>query len=98
MEDSFLQPPPPTASINDLIQYALKDWKRLSKDHEAFNQFYLYRKLLRRNGGNSKLAVNQFLLDGLRLLQEKYEPEADLLQARYLDGDSVQQIANRTLR
>ena len=47
------------------------------------------------NGGNSKQAVNQFLLDGLRLLQEKYEPEADLLQARYLDGDSVQQIANR---
>jgi hypothetical protein len=95
MEDSFLQLPPPTTSINDLIQHALKDWKRLSKDHEAFNQFYLYRKLLRRNGGNSKLAVNQFLLDGLRLLQEKYEPEANLLQARYLDGDSIQQIANR---
>jgi hypothetical protein len=95
MEDSFLHPPPPTTSINDLIQHALKDWKRLSKDHEAFNQFYLYRKLLRRNGGNSKLAVNQFLLDGLRLLQEKYEPEANLLQARYLDGDSIHQIANR---
>lgn len=88
-------PPEPPSLIDEIIHQALKDWKRLGKGHDGFNQFYLYRRLLRRNGGNSKLAVNQFLLDGLRLLQEKYEPEANFLQARHLDGDTVQQIANR---
>lgn len=95
MESSFSQPSSSALSIDEIIHQALKDWKRLGKGHEAFNQFYLFRKLLRRNGGNSKLAVNQFLLDGLRLLQEKYEPEANFLQARHLDGDTIQQIANR---
>ncbi|MCE7987558.1 MAG: hypothetical protein DYG89_40865 [Caldilinea sp. CFX5] len=95
--ESSLSPLSPESppSIDEIIHQALKDWKRLGKGHEAFNQFYLFRRLLRRNGGNSKLAVNQFLLDGLRLLQEKYEPEANFLQARHLDGDTVQQIANR---
>lgn len=95
MESPLSPPPSSSPPLDEVIHQALKDWKRLGKGHEAFNQFYLFRKLLRRNGGNSKLAVNQFLLDGLRLLQEKYEPEANFLQARHLDGDTVQQIANR---
>lgn len=96
MESPNGQPPPASPPpIDEIVHQALKDWRRLGKGHEAFNQFYLFRKLLRRHSSNSKLAVNQFLLDNLRLLQEKYEPEANLLQARYLDGDTIQQIANR---
>ena len=89
------QPASPLPPVDDLVHQALKDWHRSGKDHAAFNQFYLFRKLLRRNGGNSKLTVNQFLLDGMRLLQEKYEQEAHFLQARHLDGHTMQQIANR---
>jgi hypothetical protein len=81
--------------MSEAIRQALKEWHDDSHVDAFFTQFYLYRKLLRRNSGNSKLALNQFLLDSIHLLQEKYEQEAQFLQARYLDQLPMQRLANQ---
>lgn len=81
--------------INKIIKQALKCWHQDTEVDPFFRQFYLYRKSQQKARGNAKLALNQFLIDGIKLLQERYEQEAQFLQARYLDRQSMQRIMNQ---
>lgn len=87
--------PPARAQLNEAIKQALKSWQQDKPVDACFSQLYLYRKLQRKSGGNAKLALNQLLLDGIRLLQETAEPSARFLHARYLDGLPMSRIQNQ---
>lgn len=79
----------------EAIKEALKHWHQNTEVDPLFSQFYLYRRLQRKSGGNAKLAVNQLLNDSVKLLQETYEQEAQFLQARYLDDEPMHRLVNR---
>ncbi|MEZ4727703.1 MAG: ATP-binding protein [Caldilineaceae bacterium] len=81
--------------VTDVLRGALKEWHKMSEIDSRFSQFYLYRRLQRRMPGNAKLAVNQFLNEGIKLLQTSYEKEAQFLQARYLDEQPMHRIVNQ---
>lgn len=87
--------PPLRTRLGEAIKQALKNWQQDTPVDPCFAQLYLYRKLLRQSGGNAKLALNQLLLDGIRLLQETEEQAAHFLHARYLDGQPMNRIQNQ---
>lgn len=87
--------PPSRPQLLEAIKQALKDWQQETPVNNWFAQLYLYRKLQRKSGSNAKLALNQLLLDGIRLLQETDEQAARFLQARYLDGLTMGRIQNQ---
>lgn len=87
--------PSSTTELAEAIKQALKDWKEDSTVAPCFADLYLYRKLQRKNGTTGKLALNQLLLDGIRLLQETDEQAASFLHARYLDGLKMNRIQNQ---
>lgn len=79
----------------EAIKDALKHWHHKTEVDPLFSQFYLYRQLQRKAGGNAKLAINQLLNEGMKLLQETYEQESQFLQARYLDDQPMHRLVNR---
>lgn len=86
---------PARPHLKEAIKQALKNWQQDTPVDPSFSQLYLYRKLQRKSGGNAKLALNQLLLDGIRLLQETEEQHARFLHARYLDDLPMSRIQNQ---
>ncbi|MBX3015366.1 MAG: AAA family ATPase, partial [Caldilineaceae bacterium] len=87
--------PLPSTQIDTLIKQALKDWHAAITVDPAFQHFYRYRQWQQKTGGKAKLALNHFLMEGIKLLQERNEQAAQFLQARYLDQKSMQWIMNQ---
>lgn len=84
--------------LKNAIHSALRNWTAQSGDLESYLENLLLVQLKREKiQGSSptayRLAANQVLLDGVEALRVQDETSADLLLARFMDGEKLQSIA-----
>ena len=84
--------------LKTAVHAALRAWTEQRGDGHTFLESLLLVKLKRAQMKGSsptayRLAANQVLLDGIDALRTQNEARADLLTARFLDGEKVQSIA-----
>ena len=87
-----------TLTLDDLTQdvkKALQLWERPESDGSPLTHLLLYRYALRDHGRGARHATNQVLLDGLAELEGQHSESAEILRARFPDGLTVREAANR---
>ncbi|MEZ4613634.1 MAG: hypothetical protein R2838_25905, partial [Caldilineaceae bacterium] len=77
-----------------MIQSALRNW-HARDDDGALHDLHLYWRALSQHDGAPKRATNEVLYAAIRTLAEQSPEDADILEWRYLDGQSVSHVANR---
>lgn len=76
------------------IKRCLTDWHKVSPATSPIGYLYIYRHAQALNHLNVRRATNHVLLNGIQQLKENYVDEAQVLERRYLDSLSVNDLAN----
>lgn len=85
----------PKDSFGDRVWNALKSWDSTDQELNTLPELYLYREVQRVERATPRQATNTVLRNGINALAELYEQDAKLLESRFMDGDSIQSLANR---
>lgn len=83
------------ADFHKQIRQALKSWNNTDQEAHTLSALYLYRNVLRHEKLLPRQATNIVLKDGIDLLRGSYERDAELLEARFMDSTSIQNVANQ---
>lgn len=84
-----------TNSFGERVWDALKDWHSTNQDINVLSDLYLYREIQRIETVTPRHATNAVLRNSIKALSESYELDAKLLESRFMDGDSIQSLANQ---
>ncbi len=78
---------------NDDVHQALRMWHKGSSKGSPLNEMALFNKL-RLQEYSIRRATNQILFNGLEALQAEHPKHANFLRQRFIDDQSVQEMAN----
>ncbi|MEA3338008.1 MAG: NB-ARC domain-containing protein [Chloroflexota bacterium] len=84
-------------SLREQVKKTLSQWGKGSSEH-ALKHLQLVRKRSRESGVSQTQAANQVLFEALERLEMEAPQGARILQLHYLEGMSMQQVANRSNR
>ena len=77
------------------VQHALKDWHSSNQDSHTLSELYLFRNAQQADRGTPRQATNLILKRAIDTLQERYERDAKLLEARFMDCVAIHNLANQ---
>jgi DNA polymerase III delta prime subunit len=77
------------------VHQALRSWHTHHTATQLDNYLYTYHLEKKQSGGSRHLTINRFLMDAINRLSKTNPPAAELIQHRFLDQDTAQQIAYR---
>lgn len=79
--------------LGKVVRQALKDWHRTDQGSSTLSDLYLFRDVQREERLMPRQATNIVLKDGIDTLRESYERDAELLESRFMDSLSIQNLA-----
>lgn len=86
---------PSVTTLRQDLQAALQQWHEATILPTSLITLHLFRPFQAQNGGNARLALNEFLLMLLQALETENSKAARILRLRYLDNLTVYATANR---
>lgn len=90
-----MAPKPNLTDFGEQIKQALRSWHSTNQQSNILSGLYLYRDVQRHEKLLPRQATNIVLKDGIDLLRGSYERDAELLSSRFMDGNSIQTVANQ---
>jgi len=85
--------PDPT-NLAEVVHQALRQWHSDSNAPSPLGHLYLFRKAQRNGYTTLRRVTNQVLLDAMEVLKQTHEHDVKLLQMRFLDLLSAQQVGH----
>ncbi|MEM7129681.1 MAG: NB-ARC domain-containing protein [Chloroflexota bacterium] len=83
------------SSFTDRTRQALKEWHSTDQENNTLANLYLFRKVQREEKLMPRQVTNIVLRNGIASMHQSYGKEAELLEARFMDSLSIQNLANK---
>ncbi len=86
-------------SVSDLrtgVHLALKQWHKANDETSPLEGFYLFQQARQTQSDTARRITNELLLEGLKLLEQDYDPQAAaILRQRFIEDTPIYQVAHQ---